>query len=216
MVTKGQFLERPTLIPVGDLVLEGLSHRGQACPPLLVLPPSPSEGGSMDHVLCAEVVWAAAQAGHPTLRFNFRGVGASQGQRANGETLLADAQAALRLLEENTGTPRVAVAAVDGTSTTAKRLAKEHPALAGLCFIAPVGLRPEDLLRLELPVCVVVAEEDDTLPRAALAAAVAEQGGTLEVVERADARFHRSLPQVGKAVVRFLRRLDEGGSALRR
>ena len=37
----------------------------------------------MDHVVAAEVAWAAATAGHPTLRFNFRGVGASQGEQGD-------------------------------------------------------------------------------------------------------------------------------------
>ena len=37
----------------------------------------------MDHVVCAELAWAAARAGRPVLRFNFRGVGASQGSRGD-------------------------------------------------------------------------------------------------------------------------------------
>ena len=53
MVMKGQFLERPTLIPLANgLVLEGVSHRGERQPGVLVLPPfyykSPSENGLFD------------------------------------------------------------------------------------------------------------------------------------------------------------------------
>jgi len=62
MVSRGQYLERPALVPVGQLVLEGLWHRGSKTPPVLVLPPPP-EAGSMDHVVCAELAWAAARAG---------------------------------------------------------------------------------------------------------------------------------------------------------
>lgn len=204
-MSKGQFLERPTLVPVGSWVLEALSHRGEALPPLLVLPPVPEAGGSMDHVLCAEVSWAAAMQGHPTLRFNFRGIGASQGKKSRGAPLLEDAEAARRALEENTGTPQIAIASVGASAGLACRLAHKHPALAGICMIAPEDLAVEELVRLELPLCVVVAEEDQTVPRAALAAAVAEQGGRLELIEGADSRFIRGLPQVGKAVVRFLR-----------
>src|SRR5688572_23837884 len=97
MVLKGQFLERPTLVQHGELVLEALSHRGERRPGLLALPPPPDEG-SMDHVVWAEVVWAAAMAGFPTLRFNSRGVGASQGQPGDAQAQLEDARAALQLV----------------------------------------------------------------------------------------------------------------------
>ncbi|HZH75420.1 MAG TPA: alpha/beta hydrolase, partial [Archangium sp.] len=71
MVLKGQFLERSTLIPVGPEVMEGVAHRGDERPPLLVLPPRPEDGGGMDHVIGAELAYAAASAGYPTLRFNY-------------------------------------------------------------------------------------------------------------------------------------------------
>ena len=81
MVMKGQYLERPTLIPLANgLVLEGVSHRGEKRPGLLVLPPPPLEGSGMDHVVGAELAYAVSHAGFPTLRFNYRGVGGSQGE----------------------------------------------------------------------------------------------------------------------------------------
>src|SRR4051812_9289647 len=110
MVAKGQFLERPTLIPVKKTVLEGLSHRGSKLPALLILPPPPGEGG-MDHVLAAEIAWAAATADHPTLRFNYRGIGASQGEVGTASEWLTDAEAALRLIEENAKSTSVLVVA---------------------------------------------------------------------------------------------------------
>src|SRR3989442_376644 len=120
MVTKGQFLERPTLVPVGDLVLEGLWHRGEHRPPLLIIPPKPVQGGSMDHVVAAESSWAVATSGHPTLRFNFQGVGASQGkQSVDGKSLALDAEAALAVLEENTEGAPAAVLAIGSAAEVA-------------------------------------------------------------------------------------------------
>ena len=103
MVMKGQFLERPTLIPLpSGLVLEGVSHRGERRPALLVLPPPHLEGGGMDHVVGAELAFAVSRVGHPTLRFNYRGVAGSQGEvsKRPGDWL-EDAREALKLAREN-------------------------------------------------------------------------------------------------------------------
>lgn len=207
MVLKGQFLERPTLIPVGEVVLEGLAHRGQESPPLLIVPPPPAEGGSMDHVVAAELAWAAATAGFPTLRFNFRGTGASQGQPGGPAEQLQDAEAALQLVTENTGTPEVAVACIGGSAALGLELIVRHPAIRGLALVSPARLEPEALVALSLPLLVVVAELDQRLPRAALAAAVGQAGGRLAVIEKADPAFTRNLPMVGKAAVHLLKRL---------
>ncbi|MCY1041803.1 alpha/beta hydrolase [Corallococcus sp. bb12-1] len=211
MVQKGQFLERSTLIPVGagPEVMEGTVHRGQRSPPLLILPPRPEEGGGMDHVLAAEVAFATARAGFPTLRFNHRGVGASQGVRGTGGALVEDAEAAMRVALENAGTSALAVAALHGGARVALALQERHPAVGGLCLVAP-EVDPLSLVRLSCPLLVIVGAEDTRLPRAALAAAVAEAGGDLEVIDDAGATFHRNLPQVGRAVAVWLQRLSGG------
>ena len=140
MVLKGQFLERPTLIPVGNEVMEGLSHRGERRPPLLIVPPRPEEGGGMDHVVAAEVAWAAAMAGFPTLRFNFRGVGASQGQRGGTQAQLDELLAALRLAQENAATANAAVLTIGGSAWSALEVLGSRPGIQGLCLVSPVGV----------------------------------------------------------------------------
>jgi uncharacterized protein len=209
MVTKGQFLERPTLIPVGREVMEGTAHRGVRAPPLLVLSPRPEEGGGMDHVIAAELAWAAATAGFPTLRFNYRGVGASQGARGTGEALLEDAEAAMRVLLENAQSPRLAVASLHGGAQVALALQKRNPTVTGLCLVAPSDVGLAALASLELSLLVVVGEEDQRLPLAALSARVGQSAqGALEVVDDAGPNFHRNLPQVGRVVAAWLRRLS--------
>ena len=208
MVLKGQFLERPTLIPVrDDLVLEGLWHRGRKAPALLVLPPPPHEGSGMDHVICAELAWACARAGHPELRFNFRGVGASQGTRGTGLTQLEDTRAALRLAEENVAGP-VALAAIWGSALVARALLELEPTLAGLALIDPPPEELSELARVKAPL-LVIAPEESPLPRAELSAAVAQAGGRLVIVEGADRTFRKNLPEVGKALAQWLDRARE-------
>ena len=155
----------------------------------------------MDHVVCAELAWASARAGRPVLRFNFRGVGASQGPRGDGEARREDAAAALRLLRENTAQVDVAVATVGASAETAVRLASEHPGVVALVLVSPPasallrpGGRPAALHRRER----TSPGGQDSSPRAA------EAEGRVEVVAGADARFQRSLPEVGRVALRWL------------
>lgn len=210
MVQKGQFLERSTLIPVGTEVMEGTAHRGKRMPPLLILPPRPDEGGGMDHVLAAELAWAAAHAGFPTLRFNHRGVGASQGTRGQGDALVEDAAAAMQVLLENAGTSALAVASLHGGARVALALQARFPAVGGLCLVAPADVEPGALGRVTCPLLVVQGEADGRLPRAAVSAAVARAGGDFEVIDEAGATFQHNLPQVGRVVSNWLQRISGG------
>lgn len=198
-MSRGQYLERPALVPVGQLVLEGLWHRGSKSPPVLVIPPPP-EAGSMDHVVCAELAWAAARAGRPVLRFNFRGVGASQGARGDAASRLEDAAGALRLLRENAAAVEVAVAAVGESALTALGLACAHPGIVAVALVSP----PPGALAARPAVPLVCIVGEDEPGRAGLVASVGEGGGRVEVVPGADARFQRNLPEVGRLALRWL------------
>ena len=203
-MSRGQYLERPALIPVGQTVLEGLWHRGARAPPLLVLPPPP-EAGSMDHVVCAELAWASARAGRAVLRFNFRGVGASQGTRGDAATRVEDAAGALRLLRENTGAVDVAAAAVGASAETAIALAGEHPGIVAVVLVSP----PASVLtgRPGVPLLCIVGEDEPG--RAGLLAAAGEAGARVRVVGGADGRFQRNLPEVGRMALRWLEGADK-------
>src|SRR6267142_6952168 len=75
MVLRGQYLERSVV--VGDL--DALYHRGTREPPCAIAAPHPALGGSMLSPVVAELAWALTRAGHPTMRFDYRGVGSSRG-----------------------------------------------------------------------------------------------------------------------------------------
>lgn len=205
MVTQGQYVERPTLIPVErGLVLEGVAHRGDRAPGLLILPPPPIEGGGMDHVAAAEIAFATSRAGHPTLRFNYRGVGASQGQRTREvEAWLEDAAAALALAIDNAGGTGAVVASIGASDAVALELAARR-SVAGLILVSPSVVRPGDLVRAHVPsrpLAVVLAELE--LSEAELddwRTTLERLGAELTVVSGATSAFLRNLPMVGKAV----------------
>ena len=62
----------------------------------IVCHPLPTEGGTMDNKVVTMVARALRELGHVTVRFNFRGTGASQGSFDGGDGELADLQAVAR------------------------------------------------------------------------------------------------------------------------
>jgi len=195
-VTRGQFLERPALVPVAGRVLEALAHRGRRLPSLLVVPPPPGEGG-MDHVVALELVWAATRAGHPTLRFNFRGVGASPGPPGDAGSRRVDIEAALGVLRENAGAAPVALAALGGSAVEVLQLAGAGAAVAGVALVHPERLSSGGLASVRLPLLLVVGAEARV--EAAVETALERASGSLVTAA--------GLPEVGRSVARWLEKL---------
>ncbi len=82
--------------------LEGRYHHveDKHAPVALVLHPHPKHGGTMNNKVCYNLYKSFVDQGFSTLRFNFRGVGKSQGEFDNGEGELADATAAMDWLQQ--------------------------------------------------------------------------------------------------------------------
>ena len=81
MTSSRKVQERAIVFPSGDLTLEGLYIKGVRGPGVVVGAPHPLYGGSMHAPACMEIAYSAARVGFPALRFNYRGVGGSQGER---------------------------------------------------------------------------------------------------------------------------------------
>ena len=200
MVLAGQFLERATIIRNGDLALEGLWHRGERAPAVLLLSPLPGQG-SMDAPALNELAFALSRAGHPTLRFNYSGVGASP--KAPRARRLPEARAAARVLRQSAGFASLVVVAFRSGAATALEV---EPSAKALVLISP----PEslDLSRAVLspsPVLFILGQADPQ--RARLANHCLQTGDRLQVIENADIPFNRGLPQLAQAVVEYLQEL---------
>ena len=81
--------------PEGRLEARYHHAEGPNAPIALVLHPHPQHGGTMNNKLVYTVYHIFRQRGFSVLRFNFRGVGRSQGRFDNGLGELSDAAAAL-------------------------------------------------------------------------------------------------------------------------
>jgi len=77
--------------------IEGRYHpaRQKNAPIGIVLHPHPQFGGTMNHAIVYQIYYAFVHRGFSALRFNFRGVGRSQGGFDHGIGELSDAAAAL-------------------------------------------------------------------------------------------------------------------------
>jgi pimeloyl-ACP methyl ester carboxylesterase len=193
MVLHGQYLERPAVIACGDVVLDGLYHRGDRAPAVLVCAPT-GAGGGMDAPAAAEVAWACARAGHPSLRFHHRGQGGSSGAPEPARAL-DDARAALAHLAETARLPRHAVVGIGAGCATAAALARAAPRdVDALVLVGPGG--GADPAGVRARALVVVPEHG---PRPAPIADAA-----VEIVPGADPLFRSGLTALGRAVVAFL------------
>jgi len=74
---------------------------GDRAPIALLLHPHPQHGGTMHNKVVYTLNLAFQKAGFSTLRFNFRGVGRSQGSYGRGEGELQDAASALDWIQQN-------------------------------------------------------------------------------------------------------------------
>jgi uncharacterized protein len=213
MVEKGQILERPALIPCGeDLWLDGLYHRGERKPSLLVCPPYLDDGG-IEAPCVAELAFAAAKAGHPSLRFSHRGRGASQGEFDPKKTI-EDAEAAWRFLAEGDG-PRIAIAGYRSGCATAISLARLNRRTRHVVLVAPSELPPDLASAQSLRVLVLLTELDQEKLLEPWRKVLEPIEGRAELVEGADVRIFRGLPIIGDRTVEWIESAAEIDPRLR-
>jgi alpha/beta superfamily hydrolase len=208
MVRKGEYLERSVV--VGDL--DALYHRGRRDPPCAIASPHPALGGSMVAPVIAELAWALTRAGHATMRFNYRGVGASRGvSRHEAGSLqigdVADEVADLsQILDHLLATTHLSAACAVGYSFGAKVVleAAQDARVSHVVLIAPPNKLADfgSLKGLGKPLLVVCAHHDSYCDRAQLQ--LPEQA-KLEVIPHADHFFGRGLTELGKLVAKWLR-----------
>ena len=120
--------------------LEGrYSHSKTKNAPLaLILHPSPELGGTMNNKITYMMFQAFTARGFSTLRFNFRGVGRSQGIFDRGEGELSDAASALDWMQEiNPNAPFTWVAGFSFGAWIAMQLLMRRPEIQGFISAAP-------------------------------------------------------------------------------
>jgi len=106
MVESGKTVQDHVRFSASGVVLEGIFERpkGEApFPAVVVCHPHPLYGGDMYNNVVSVICEALAKESIATLRFNFRGVGRSEGSHEEGFGEQADVSAALDFLESREG-----------------------------------------------------------------------------------------------------------------
>lgn len=91
----------PVTFPCGDISLEGIWHLPEAAsllPAVIVCHPHPLYGGNMSNNVVFAICQVLAQRSIAAFRFNFRGVGKSEGDFGEGITEQEDVKAALTFI----------------------------------------------------------------------------------------------------------------------
>ena len=132
---------------MAEIVLSGPEGRIEAkyhksykkdAPVALILHPHPLHGGTMNNKVTYTTYQAFVQKGFNVLRFNFRGVGKSQGLFDNGEGELSDAAAALDWLQgENRNASSFWVSGFSFGAWIAMQLLMRRPEIEGFIAVSP-------------------------------------------------------------------------------
>jgi len=160
-----------------DLTLEGMIAYPDGAGPhraAVVCHPHPLYGGSMYNNVVDAVLGALHARGFATLRFNFRGVGQSEGEFDDGKGEADDAVAAVRFLTTQKGV-KGAGAVLAGYSfgaATAVRAAASTKEVAAIVAIAlPLGvIDPSALGAITKPIVLLAGDQDSYCPVNDLAA----------------------------------------------
>jgi alpha/beta superfamily hydrolase len=120
--------------------IEGRYHpaRIRNAPIAIILHPHPQFGGTMNHPIVYQLYYAFAHRNFSVLRFNFRGVGRSQGSFDNGAGELSDAAAVLDWMSTLYPNPSFCwVAGISFGAWIGMQLLMRRPEITGFISIAP-------------------------------------------------------------------------------
>src|SRR5216684_5902399 len=163
--------EQPVTFASGDLTLEGLFAPPEGAGQVrgaVVCHPHPLYGGSMYNNVVDAALAAMWRVGWATLRFNFRGVGASEGEHGGGVGEAADAAAAIKFLTEQPGVQSdgAILAGYSFGAMAAMAAAPSISNLAALTLIAlPVQMIDASALdKFPHPIILAVGDRDEYCP----------------------------------------------------
>jgi alpha/beta superfamily hydrolase len=153
----------------GDISLEGISSVPEGKVPLpavVVCHPHPLYGGMMDNNIVSAVCRALAQASIASLRFNFRGVGGSQGVHDHGIGEQDDVAAAISYISSigEVDKNRVGLCGYSFGAGVALDVAVKEESVKALALISPILPHNTMLESYARPKLLLWGSDDLALP----------------------------------------------------
>ncbi|MFX0077787.1 MAG: alpha/beta hydrolase [Candidatus Hermodarchaeota archaeon] len=170
----GNGREQSVSIMSGELTLEGVLvlTEKEKQPGLVLCHSHPLYGGSMDDSRILAISKAAAAKGLNTLRFNFRGVGKSQGQFGQGVGEMQDTIAAMEFLrnQSHIDNSRIALLGYSFGGSMALAASMDANPAALVTISAPIrsseidsAIVTEGIRYVNCPVYIVHGRDDDSV-----------------------------------------------------
>ncbi|MEN9384742.1 MAG: hypothetical protein RL323_1885 [Pseudomonadota bacterium] len=186
-------IDRPAVAPVGTAVI---AH------------PHPLFGGTLHNKVVQTLARAFVQCGWTAVRFNFRGVGQSQGLHDNG---VGETDDLLAVIEAQAATGPLALAGFSfGAFVTCQAMVRLHAAQRSPQTAILVGTAASRFQVPPLPAdlhprtLVVHGEQDDTVPLNAVLDWARPQTLPVTVIPGVEHFFHGQLPVLKQLAVRHL------------
>jgi alpha/beta superfamily hydrolase len=196
----------------GDLTLKGLlANPGGGATAAVVCHPHPLYGGSMYNNVVDAILEAMWPAGYATLRFNFRGVGGSEGEHDGGPGEVDDALAALAFILAQPGVRQegAVMAGYSFGAMVAVSAGYERAEIARIVAVAlPLAMAdariPDGASK---PVLLVSGDRDSYSPVAGLQTLKSRIGDSarLEIVAGADHFFGGREGELARAIADALK-----------
>lgn len=194
--------EQPHTILSAELQLEAMLHEGDGDLAALVLHPHPQYGGDMDNHVVIGVCDVLGGIGATTLRFNFRGTGASEGSFDGGRGEADDARAAFAALRMMRPHAQIVLAGYSFGAMVAAAIAAETMPAALVLISPPVGMAQLATLPQGVPALLVTGERDAIAPPEAVCA-YGVDGVQVHVVAGADHGWWPGLDALTDAIRAF-------------
>jgi len=153
--------------------IEGRYHhsKNSNAPVALLLHPHPQHGGTMNNKVVYALYQSFVKRGFSTLRFNFRGVGRSQGQFDNGPGELSDAATALDWAQTyNPNAQTCWIAGFSFGAWVAMQLMMRRPEISGFISIAPPASIHDFSFLAPCPASGMIlhGDKDDMVPQSSV------------------------------------------------
>jgi uncharacterized protein len=156
-------MEKMIFFNSGPLKLEGLYNRVSGDRGVVVTHPHPLYGGDMMNNVVEALCLACNECGYSSLRFNFRGVGQSDGGYDNGDGEQEDVEAAIRYLAD-AGIEKIDLAGYSFGSWVIARGAESYEKINRIILVSPpVDLFDYSPLNNVHEVKLVIAGAEDSI-----------------------------------------------------